>query len=235
MKLKTGLFLFVSALIFTSTVIAQDAQTIIKNHNEAMGGLKKWENIKTLILEGTMSIMGLDMPLKMSYIRDKGMRQDFSVMGSECYVILTANAGWKFIPPQGDTAPVAMSSDEMKGTGNDLSFENKLMTSFRRNAKFELQGRENVNGVSCHKLKVTNPDNKVYTCYVDPTTWYLLKTSETANVQGQDMEVETVYSKHTRQPSGIVVALEADSGEGGKLTYTKVSVNTIEGDAILKP
>lgn len=211
MKLKTGLFLFVSALILTSTVIAQDAQTIVKNHNEAMGGLKKWENIKTFVLEGTMSVMGLDMPLKMSYIRDKGMRQDFSVMGSECYVILTANAGWKFIPPQGDTAPVAMSSDEMKGTGNDLSFENKLMTSFRRNAKFELQGRENVNGVSCHKLKVTNPDNKVYTCYVDPTTWYLLKTSETASVQGQDMEVETVYSKHTRQPSGIVVALEADS------------------------
>lgn len=235
MKLKTGLFLFVSALILTSTVIAQDAQTIVKNHNEAMGGLKKWENIKTFVLEGTMSVMGLDMPLKMSYIRDKGMRQDFSVMGSECYVILTANAGWKFIPPQADTAPVAMSSDEMKGTGNDLSFENKLMTSFRRNAKFELQGRENVNGVSCHKLKVTNPDNKVYTCYVDPTTWYLLKTSETASVQGQDMEVETVYSKHTRQPSGIVVALEADSGEGGKLTYTKVSVNTIEGDAILKP
>lgn len=235
MKIKTGLFFFVSALVFAGTVVAQDAQTIVKNHNEAMGGLKNWENVKTLVLEGTMTVMGLDMPLKMSYIRDKGMRQDFSVMGSDCYVILTANAGWKFIPPQGDTAPVAMSSDDMKGTGNDLSFENKLMTSFRRNAKFELQGREDVNGVSCHKLKVTNPDNKVYTCYVDPTTWYLLKTSETANVQGQDIEVETIYNKHTRQPSGIVVAMETDSGDGGKLTYTKVSVNTIEGDAILKP
>lgn len=235
MKVKI-LFSFFAALVLSaSTLLAQDVQTIVKNHNEAMGGLKNWDKVKTFIMEGTMTVMGMDIPHKMSYIRDKGMRQDFSVMGSECYVILTPNAGWKFIPVQGDTAPVAMNSDDLKSTGNELSFEDKLMTSFRKNAGFELQGKEDVNGAACHKIKVTNPDKKVYTCYVDPATWYLVKTVEMVNIQGQEAEVVTIYSKHTKQPSGIVVALGVDAGEGGQIAYTKVSVNTIEGEAILKP
>ncbi len=235
MKVKTTLLVLGSMLIFASTVFAQDAQTIVKNHNEAMGGLQNWDKVKTFVLEGTMTIMGMDMPLKMSYIRDKGMRQDFSVMGSECYVILTANAGWKFIPPQGDTAPVAMNADDLKSSGNELGFEDKLMTSFRKNAAIELQGKEDVNGVSCHKLKITNPDKKVYICYVNPTTWYLVKTTESVKIQRQEAEVVTIYSKHTKQPSGIVVAMSVDAGEGGEITYTKVNVNTIEGESILKP
>lgn len=235
MKVKTTLLVLGSMLIFASTVFAQDAQTIVKNHNEAMGGLQNWDKVKTFVLEGTMTIMGMDMPLKMSYIRDKGMRQDFSVMGSECYVILTTNAGWKFIPPQGDTAPVAMNADDLKSSGNELGFEDKLMTSFRKNAAIELQGKEDVNGVSCHKLKITNPDKKIYICYVNPTTWYLVKTTESVKIQGQEAEVVTIYSKHTKQPSGIVVAMSVDAGEGGEITYTKVNVNTIEGESILKP
>lgn len=235
MKTKEALFLFVSVLFSASIVSAQDAQTIVKKHNEAMGGLENWDKVKTFEMEGTMTVMGLDMPLKMSYIRDRGMRQDFSLKGSSCYVILTANAGWKFIPPQGDTATVAMNADELKNAGNELGFEDKLMTSFRKNARFELQGKEEMNGVSCFKLKVTNPDNKVFTCYIDPTTWYLIKTTESVKNQGQGAEVVTIYSKHTKQPSGIVVALGVDVGDRGQIVYTRVNINTIEGESILKP
>lgn len=232
---RIGTALVTGALALTATIVsAQDAKTILKNHSEAVGGAAAWEQVKVLTKEGKMTVMGMDMPVKMTYFRDKGMRQDFSVMGSACYVIITPTAGWMFIPPQGHTKPEAMPADQLKDAAEELDFEDALLRASRKKYDVALLGKEDVDGASCFKLKITNDKQQEQTCYVDGKTWHLVKKTQVSNVQGQDMEVTTQYSNYTKLPSGIVVAFKEDGGDAGVMTYEKVVLNEAS-ESVLKP
>ncbi|MFI5133727.1 MAG: hypothetical protein ACHQEB_05295, partial [Chitinophagales bacterium] len=59
----------------------------------------------------------------------------------------------------------------------------------------ELQGQEDVEGVKTYKIKLTNKDDgKVTTYFVNVANYMVIKSVETRDIQGQELEVETYFS-----------------------------------------
>lgn len=229
--LLTGVF----ALTATLSQAQETASDIVKKHNEAVGGAKNWSKINSLKKEGTMTAMGMDLPTTFTVLKGKGMRQDFSVMGSDCYVILTPTGGWSFIPPQGQTKPEPMPEEQLKDVDQVLEIQDPLMAASDKKYTIELVGKEDIDGKPCHKLKVTDADKKEVTYFVDAATYYVTREVSTANVQGQDMEVVKTYSDYKKLPEGIVLAMKEDGGESGSMTYTKIEANTVKDESVFKP
>lgn len=228
--------LLAGAFLFTATLSkAQSAEDIVKKHNEAIGGTKNWSKITSIKKEGSMNMMGMDMACTYTILKGKGFRQDFNVMGSECYVIMTPTAGWMFIPPQGHTKPEAMPEEALKDVAEALDFQDGIMLASEKKYPIELVGQEDIDGNSCFKLKVTDADKSETTYFVDSKTFYTVRETGVANVQGQDMEVTKNISDYKKLPEGIVVAMKEDAGESGATTFTKIEVNTIKDESIFKP
>ncbi len=228
--LLTGAFAALAATSF-----AQDAKEIVKKHNDAIGGTEKWSKVTSLRKEGTMNMQGMEMPFIITILKGKGMKQEFTVMGSENYVILTPTAGWSYIPAQGQTKPEPLPQEQLKDVAEQLDFQDKLMDASAKNYTIALMGKEDIDGKPSYKLKVTDADKNEHIYFVDAANWYLVRAQEKASVQGQEMEVTINYSNHTKLPSGIVVAMKEDTGVSGVLTYKKVEENTIKDESIFKP
>lgn len=222
-------------LLMTGASFAQDAQEIVKKHNAAIGGADQWSKITSLKKEGTMKMQGMEMPTTLTILKGKGMRQEFSMMGANNYVILTPTAGWTFLPVQGQTKTEAIPVDQLTGIGDQLDFQDKIMDASAKKYAIELQGKEDIDGKPAYKLKVTDAAKEIHTYYVDAATWYLVRAVEKTNAMGQEMEATVNYSNHTKLPSGIVIAMKEDSGDMGILSLTKVEENTVKDEQLFKP
>lgn len=233
-KITIALFTAAFSLAGLSS-FAQDAKEIVKKHNDAVGGTEKWSKVSSLKKEGTMNMQGMEMPATITILKGKGMRQDFSVMGANNYVILTPTAGWTFLPVQGQSAPQPMPADQLEGVADQLDFQDKLMDASARNYAIVLEGKEDMDGTQVFKLKVTDADNEAHTFYVDAATYYVVKVVEKSEAMGQPVEVTTVYSQHKALPSGIVIAMKEDSGDAGAFIINNIEENTIKDESIFKP
>ena len=182
-----------------------------------------------------MTTMGMEMPCTITILKDKGMRQDFTVMGTANYVVMTPTEGWMFIPAQGSTEPQAMPAEQLKNVAEQLDFQDKLMDAAAKKYQIELVGKEEINGQQCYKLKVTDADKDEHIFFVDAKTYYTVRNVEKANVQGQEMEVTINYSDYQKLPDGIVVAMKEDSGDAGTMTYKTYETNTVKDESIFKP
>lgn len=221
--------------LMASAAFAQDAKEIVKKHNEAVGGADKWSKITSLKKEGKMTMQGMEMPTTLTVWKGKGMRQEFSVMGANNYVILTPAGGWTFLPIQGQTKTEAIPADELTDIADKLDFQDRIMDASAKKYAIELLGKEDIDGKPAYKLKVTDAAKEEHTYFVDAATWYMVRAVEKTDMMGQQVDATVNYSNHTKLPSGIVIAMKEDSGEMGSLTLTKVEENTIKDDSTFKP
>jgi outer membrane lipoprotein-sorting protein len=233
-KTKLALTMALCGLI-AGTTFAQDAKEIVKKHNDAVGGTEKWSKVNSLRKEGTMKMQGMEMPTVLTILKGKGMRQEFNVMGANNYVILTPTGGWTYLPVQGQTKTEPIPAAELTDIADKLDFQDKIMEASAKNYAIELLGKEDIDGKPAFKLKVTDAAKEEHTYFVDAATWYLVKAIEKTDVMGQKVDATVIYSNHTKLPSGIVIAMNEDSGDMGSLSLSKVEENTVKDESFFKP
>src|SRR3954464_5131348 len=64
--MKKILFVFFAFMLVKAN--AQSADDVIKNYTNAMGGLDKFNAIKTLKMSGTVTVQGMDLPITIQII-----------------------------------------------------------------------------------------------------------------------------------------------------------------------
>ena len=239
MKTLKFLSLFVVAALSLATVKAQTADEIVNKHIEAIGGLENWEKVNSIVLTGTMSVQGMSLDVITTVLHNKGSRQDINAMGMNNYQILTPTAGWSFFPIQGQQAPEAMTADDVKEGQTDLDAQGSLIDYKAKGHTIELIGKEDVDGTECFKLKLALKTGKTETYFIDPKTYYVVKSVSIKKANGQEAEVSTGLSNYQKLPEGIVVAMSVSVpfGPGVNFDYiiSKVEVNKAIDEAIFKP
>jgi len=214
--------------------IGQTADEIVSKHLTAIGGADAWRKINSMVNEGTMKIQGADVSLKLSVLNGKGNRQDISFMGMNGYQIITPTAGWSYMPFQGQTKPEAVTEDILKENADQLDPQGVLVDYKTKGHVVELLGKEDVEGTEAFKLKVTHKSGKTETVFIDPSSYYILRSVSKQKANGQEFEVTTNYSNYTKLPEGIVVPMSI-SLPFGELVITKVELNKAIDEKIFKP
>ena len=115
MKSIKLLTLAIAGLFITSFSFAQTADEVINKHIEAIGGKENWKKITSMRSEATLSTQGIDIPVVISQVHNKAVKQEFTVMGMSGYSIISVDGGWNFNPMQGQSKPEPMTQDELLG------------------------------------------------------------------------------------------------------------------------
>ncbi len=222
-----------------SLSFAQTADEIISKHVAAIGGVDNWKNVNSLVMTGSMSMQGAEISITRTVLNGKGFKNEIRLMGMTGYQIVTPTEGWNFMPFGGQTAPEAMTADDVKEGQNDLDAQGSVIDYTAKGHKIEYLGKEEVDGAECHKIKMTYKTGKNETMFFDPSSYYLIKSIAVQKANGQEMEVTTTYSNYEKLPEGVVVAknisLPLGSGMNADFTVSKVEINSPVDEAAFKP
>lgn len=232
------LFIMVAAVLHSSAQTAASGPTadeIVGKHIDAIGGADAWNKINSIRQEGNLQVQGADVDVTLTVVNGKGSRQDITVtaMGMSGYQIVTPTEGWNYMPFNGQMAPEAMTADDIAQNQDNLDAHGALVDYKAKGHSVEYLGKEDVEGTATYKLRLTLKGGKVQTLYIDPETYYVIRSTIKQTVNGQEIEQTTDLSNYEKLPEGIVVP-KTITLPFGDLIITKVEINGSVDENIFK-
>lgn len=226
---------FALALTVTTgfSALAQSADDIVNKYLTAIGGADNWRKVTALKYTGSISAQGMEMPVTMTIQKDKAMRMEFTVMGTNNYQIVTEKEGWAYMPVAQMQKPEPMTADQVKEAKDNLDFQ-ELLDYKTKGAKIEYVGKDDFEGTEVHKIAYTSKEGKKKTMFFDASTYYLLKETEKAMVDGKEVEGTAKFSDYQKHTSGLVFAMAMES-DNGPIKFSAIEVNPKIDPAIFKP
>jgi hypothetical protein len=234
MKLIARSLFALSLLVLTSFAShAQKVEDIIQKHMAAIGGEDVWKKVNTLHMEGGMKVNSMDIIVTINSVHMKATRQDITMMGMAGYTIITDKEGWMFMPFGGQTAPEAMTPDQVKQGKYKLDLQGDFVDYKTKGTKVDFIGKDEVEGTEVFKLKVIHKDSTEKTVFIDANNYYLIREVDKFIADGKESEVAIDYSNFQKQPSGIVFAMTMGVPQG-EVSFTKVEVNAKVDESLFK-
>ncbi len=214
--------------------LAQTADEILAKSIEARGGAAKLNGLKSMRMESTTSVMGMEMSSKSVIVHKRGMRNDIEVMGQTITMAVDGDKGWMINPMQGGSDPIALPEDQLKASAVQLNLAG--MTNYKEEGlTAEFVGKETLDGTEVYKVKTTTKDGMVMTHSIDTKTYYILKTAIKVKVGDQEIEAETRMSNY-KIVDGIAFAhtTEITNPQAGVITTTikKLEVNPTVDESV---
>jgi hypothetical protein len=216
------------------TSFSQTAEEIVNKHVAAIGGKDAWQKITSMKQEGTLQVQGAEVVVTVTVLHGKGSRQDLAVMGMNGYQIVTPTAGWSFMPFQGQSKPEPITAEMIKEGADSYDAQGTLVNYKDKGHTVSYLGKEDVEGTECHKLRITQKSGKTETVFIDPTSFYVIRTITKQKANGQEMDITTNLSNYKKLPEGIVVPMSIGL-PFGELNISKVEVNKPVDEKLFKP
>lgn len=234
---KIRFVLFASiGLLFAAYVSAQTADEVIAKYIQAIGGKDKVTAITSLYTEGSIEIMGMQGVIKSTVLNGKGAKQDIEIMGTTITSCYTDKGGWSINPMAGGASAEPMP-DAQYNSGKEQIFVGAPFVGYGdKGYKVEMLGTEAVDGADANKVKMTSPDNISSVYYFDAATGLLVKSVAQAEMQGQMVDNETIFSDY-REVEGMLQPFKMVLNMAGgqfvmTATMTKIEVNKPVDEAI---
>jgi len=233
--LKMSFLAMIVMIAGTITVKAQTADEVIDKYAQAIGGKDAWKKISSMKMEGSMSAQGQEIGVTVTWVHNKAMRTDISIMGMTGYNIITNKDGWMFFPWMGHTKAEALTADQVSKSQEQLDLQNAKLFDYKgQGNKVEYLGKDDIEGTACHKVKVTMKSGTEKTLFFDASNYYLIRETQKVTVDGKEQEAVSSLSNYQKQSNGLVVPMSMDQGMG-ETKITSVEFNKTFEDAVFKP
>jgi hypothetical protein len=214
--------------LFAVAIYAQSADDIINKHIAAVGGKDLLNKITSMYMEVSTQVMGNEMTGTVTVLNGKGYKSESNFNGQTIIQCITDTAGWMVNPMAGITQPTPMPGDAYK-TGRLQMDVEPMLNYAAKGYKAELLGTDSVGTVNAYKIKLTTPDSIVFTFFIDPSTYYTVKTTFDGQVMGQNVDIASTYSNYKKTDFGFIFPYTIDTNFSGQLSYattiTKLEIN----------
>jgi len=229
----------VAVILVATSASAQTVDELIAKYAQARGGLDKIKAVKTVRMEGTMSVgPGMEAPFALEMMRPKSMRMEFTLQGLTGVQAYDGQVGWAVMPFMGKTEPEPLPEDQLKLAEEQADFDGVLIDYAAKGHKVELVGKETVEGTEAYKLKVTLKNGDVRYIYLDAEYFLEIRTEGSRMMRGTQMDFESSIGDY-KEVEGLMFPHSIDSGAKGspqrqKITVTKIVLNPAIDDARFK-
>jgi outer membrane lipoprotein-sorting protein len=233
---KSTVFLTVLLLVIGNSLPAQSIDDILKEHFAATGqdSLLKANTQKMTgkMIQGGIEIPFIQMAKRPGKVRVEGTFQDLTFIQT-----FNGTEGWSLNPFMGVTDPQPMSEDDIKGMRYQADMDGMLWNWKDKGYTVTLDGKEDMEGTSCYKIKLETKEGDTFTYYIDSDSYTMLRTNTKMKVLGNEMESDTYYSNYT-MVGGIAVPGKIETKVKDQLVMTlvvdKVELNTDLDDALFE-
>lgn len=225
--------LFIMAMVLAQFAQAQTADDVVNKYLTAMGGKEKLAALKTVKMEGSLSVMGNDVAMVITKKHLTGMRVDISVMGTENYQIVTPTKGIVFMPVQGMSEPTEMPAEQLKSSTSQLDIEGSLVNYKEKGTTIEIAGKEKVDGEDCSNLKLTYKSGLVSNFFISDKTGFIIKTTGKRVMNGEEVEVSNSFSNFKQNADGYWFPYTSTNAQG-TTEFSKIETNVAVDDSIFK-
>lgn len=229
--MKKILFSVLVVFAAIASLSAQTADDVINKYVAAIGGAEKWSKIQSLKVEGQIEVQGIAIPFTMQAVHMKGMRVDAEFQGNVIIDITTPTKGWSQNPLMGKSSLEAITADELKSKLDELDVQDEFVNYKEKGSTVEFLGKEEEEGTSYNKVKLTTKNGNEKTYYFDLTTNLIYKEETTIKQQGQEMKQAVKYLDYKTLENGIKMAFKTDMGMMMMVT-NKVTINPTIDEAI---
>ncbi|MGB8358585.1 MAG: outer membrane lipoprotein-sorting protein [Bacteroidales bacterium] len=233
---KSSLLLTVLLLVIGNLLPAQSLDDILKEHFAAIGqdSLLK---VNTQKLTGKMVQGGIEIPFiqmakRPGKVRVEGTFQDLTFVQT-----FNGTEGWNLNPFTGVTDPQPMSEDDIKGMRYQADMDGMLWNWKDKGSTLTLEGKEDMEGTSCYKIKLETKEGDTFTYFIDSDSYIMLRTNTKMKVMGNEMETDTYYTNYM-MIQGIAIPATIETKIKDQLVATlvidKVELNTDLDDALFE-
>ncbi|MFA6128751.1 MAG: hypothetical protein WC699_15735 [Bacteroidales bacterium] len=226
--MKKFAILFSAMMLISGTfVFAQSLDDVLKQHFSAIGQdkLVKVNSFKTI---GKLVQSGMEIPFIQMAKRPDLLRVEGTFQGLTFIQTFNGKEGWNLNPFAGATEPQPMSEDELKSLRYSADIDGMLWNWKDKGYTVTLEGKEDMEGTSCFKVKLVTKDADSFTYYLDSDSYMMIRTNTKVKVQGNDTESDTYYSNYM-QVEGMAMPGKVDTKMNGQVVMTivtdKVEIN----------
>ena len=225
--------LFIMTIVFAQFANAQTADDVVGKYIAAMGGKEKLNALKTVKMEGNLSVMGNDVAIVITKKHLVGMRVDISVMGTENYQVVTPAKGVVFMPVQGMSEPTEMPEEQRKSAIGQLDIQGSLVDYKEKGTAIELVGKEKVDGEDCSNLKLTFKSGLATNFFISDKTGFIVKTTGKRVMNGEEVEVSNSNSNYKQNADGYWFPYTTTNAQG-TTDFSKIDTNIAVDENIFK-
>ncbi|HEY5409010.1 MAG TPA: hypothetical protein VIJ92_18100, partial [Ginsengibacter sp.] len=211
-------------LVTLACANAQTADDIIGKHIDAIGGKDKISQVKTIVMESALQVMGNESATTTTIVNGVGYISESDFNGQKIVQCCTDKGGWAINPFGGGSTAQPIPDEEYKAEKDQIYIGGPLVDYAARGYKAELLPKDGDN----FKIKLTSPDNLESTYFIDGTTYYITKMTHKGFAQGQEIEITSTFSNYKKTDFGYVMPFKIDLDLGQfQLSYVvnKVDIN----------
>jgi len=229
MKIKS--LCFVVILLLPALAAAQTADEIITKVLAARGGVAKITAVHAQRISGTINFgAGADGPFLVELERPGKMHIEVTIQGQTLIRSYDGKStGWILNPFIEHKGVQPMSAEDISNISDESDFDGPLVDYKKNGNLIALAGKENVDGKSAYRLKLTNKKGEMRTYFFDAETFRLIKWEGTRKIGDKDVPWESSFHDY-REVDGLQFAFEIDSEAPGTGQSHKIIADKIEVD-----
>ena len=231
---KAALLLTVVILALSIPGQAQSLDDIIKNHFAAIGqdNLLKVNSQK---LTGKMVQGGIEIPFIQMAKRPDKVRVEGTFQGLTFIQTFDGKEGWSLNPFAGVTDPQPMTEDDLKGMHYQADMDGMLWNWKEKGYTVTFDGKEDMEGTSCYKIKLVTNLEDTFTYYIDSDSYLMLRSNSKMKMMGNEVESDTYFSNYSMTEGMAVpgkIETKVNGQTMGSLVVEKVELNPELSDAL---
>ena len=209
-------------------------QEIAQKNTQARGGIDKIRAIHTLRLVGTARINGsIEGEITVEEKRPNLVRLDLDLPQGSLVQAFDGTDAWGSNP---GGLPQKRSAEDSRALADSADIDGPLVDYKAKGRKVELVGVEDVAGSPAYRLKVTAKGGTVSNLWIDQRTWHEIKMTQVHTANGQEMEVENLFSNF-KPVDGVMMPFTVEQRAGPidmKEDFASAEVNKPIDDAAFR-
>ncbi|MEM9836668.1 MAG: hypothetical protein AAF828_09210 [Bacteroidota bacterium] len=227
--MKKSFLLAALVLGLLPSLFAQDskltADEIIDNYIEVIGGEDAWREVKTVQMEGKMSMFGRDIPATITSGDPNKFRIEMDIQGQKVIQSYDGETPWQIMPMMGITTPTKMSEAEAS-TVTQTEILPEFIDYANRGYSVEMVDPKEVEGVPTQGIKITDGKKKTMVYYFDTENFVPIMMSMTITEGQAKGSVINSYLSDYEEIDGKMVATSTEVKMDGQ-TFQKLTVEKV--------
>jgi hypothetical protein len=228
--------LSVLLLISGNLVQSQSLDDVLKEHFSAIGQ-DNILKVNAQRLTGKMIQSGIEIPFIQLAKRPDKVRVEGTFQALTFIQTFNGKDGWTLNPFAGVTDPQPLTEDALKSLKYQADMDGMLWNWKEKGYTVTLEGKEDMEGTSCFKIKLVTKEGDSFTYYIDSDSYIMIRSNTKIKVQGNETEADTYYSNYL-QVEGMAVPGKIETKMNGQLAGTiivdKVELNIDLADTLFE-